>query len=90
MGILTWLVLGLIAGALAQFVVGRPFKEGGCMGIVVTIAVGLIGAVIGGFIGTALGWGEVDEFDVRSIGLAFLGAIAFILVLQALSSGRRR
>ncbi|MEX2080009.1 MAG: GlsB/YeaQ/YmgE family stress response membrane protein [Dehalococcoidia bacterium] len=60
------------------------------MGIILTIAVGLLGAVIGGFIGTALGWGEVDEFDVRSIGLAFLGAVGLLLVLQGLSSGRRR
>jgi uncharacterized membrane protein YeaQ/YmgE (transglycosylase-associated protein family) len=86
MGILAWLLLGLIAGALARLIVPGP-SAGGCGGIVVTIAVGLLGAVVGGFIGVQLGWGDVNSFDIRSIGLAFLGAILVLLILNAV---RRR
>jgi uncharacterized membrane protein YeaQ/YmgE (transglycosylase-associated protein family) len=88
MGILAWLALGLIAGLLAQLVVPGP-DRGGCAGIVVTIVVGLAGAVVGGFIGVQLGWGTVDSFDLRSIGLAVIGAILVLLVLQALRGGFR-
>ena len=84
MGILAWLVLGLIAGALAQFVTRQDPGGGGCLGIIVTIVVGLVGAAIGGFIGTALGWGDVNDFDLRSIALAFVGAVLVLLVLGAI------
>ena len=83
MGLLSWLVLGLIAGLVAQLVVPGPGR-GGCGGIIVTIVVGLAGAVVGGFIGVQLGWGTVDSLDLRSIGLAIIGAILVLLVLQAL------
>jgi uncharacterized membrane protein YeaQ/YmgE (transglycosylase-associated protein family) len=87
MGLLSWLLLGIIVGALAQWVV--PIRRaGGCTGCVVTIAIGLGGAAIGGFIGTQLGWGSVDRFDIRSILLAFLGAVILLLLLRAIS-GRR-
>lgn len=84
MGIIAWLALGLIAGALAQFVTKERAAGGGCTGLLVTIVVGLVGAVVGGFIGTALGWGEVNDFDLRSIALAFVGAVLVLLVLGAL------
>lgn len=88
MGLLAWLLLGLIAGLLAQLVVPGP-DRGGCGGILVTIAVGLAGAAVGGFVGVQLGWGTVTAFDLRSIGLAVLGAILVLLVLQALRGGFR-
>lgn len=85
MGLLAWVALGLIAGFLAQLVVGGPKgKPGGCSGLIVTIVIGLVGAVVGGFIGVQLGWGDVNDFDLRSIGLAALGAILVLLVLQAI------
>jgi len=84
MGIIAWLILGLLAGLLAQFVTKEDPGGGGCTGILITIAVGLVGAAVGGWIGTQLGWGEVDELDLRSIGLAFLGAVIVLLVLRAL------
>jgi uncharacterized membrane protein YeaQ/YmgE (transglycosylase-associated protein family) len=74
---LHWIVLGLVAGALAKYLVpGRD--PSGC---IVTIVLGIIGAFIGGLIGTALGWGRVtaDRFEPRSLALATLGA-AVILV----------
>jgi len=75
---LYWILLGLIAGTLAKFLVpGRD--PSGC---VVTIALGIIGAFIGGFIGTRLGWGAIDAgtFDFRSVALSTLGAIVLLLL----------
>ena len=85
MGLIAWIVLGLLAGFFAQLVVGGPKgKPGGCSGLIVTIVIGLVGAVVGGFIGVQLGWGGVNDFDLRSIGLAALGAIVILLILQAI------
>ncbi len=83
MGLFAWLVLGLIAGVVAQFVTKeKPGK--GCTGIIVTAVVGIVGAVVGGFIGSALGWGKVDEFDGRSILLAIVGAVVVLLAFGAI------
>ena len=84
---LHWIVLGLLAGTLAKFLVpGRD--PPGC---IVTIALGIAGAFIGGWIGTAVGWGTVgqSEFSPRSIALATLGAIVLLLVGRLLFSARR-
>jgi len=81
MGILSWIIFGLIAGALAKFVMpGR--QPGGC---IITILLGVAGAVVGGWVGTALGWGAIDGFDLRSLGLAILGAIILLAIFQGLS-----
>lgn len=75
---LYWIILGLIAGTMAKFLVpGRD--PSGC---IVTIILGIVGAFIGGFIGTRLGWGEVTAgaFDFRSVALATLGAIVLLLI----------
>ena len=85
MNILTWILFGLIAGALAKFIM--PGKDpGGCL---VTIAIGILGAVVGGFIGTeVLNFGTVTGFNLRSLGIAVLGAIV-LLALYRLVIGRR-
>jgi len=78
---LYWVLLGLLAGTLAKFLVpGRD--PSGC---IVTIGLGIIGAFIGGLIGTYVGWGRVTggSFDPRSIALATLGAIVVLLVGRA-------
>ena len=80
MGIIAWIVLGLIAGAVAKLLL--PGNDPG--GLIVTILIGIIGAVIGGFIGTALGFGAVTGFDLRSIGIAILGALVLLLGLRLL------
>jgi uncharacterized membrane protein YeaQ/YmgE (transglycosylase-associated protein family) len=74
---LSWILLGLVAGSLAKFLVpGRD--PTGCL---VTIVLGVVGAFIGGIIGTWLGWGRVTgELDVRSIGLATLGAMILLVI----------
>ena len=81
MGILSWILLGLVAGAIARLVM--PGK--GPKGILVTIVVGIVGAFLGGSIGTALGLGSVQGFDFRSLFLAVVGAVALLLGYRALS-----
>ncbi|HEY8900667.1 MAG TPA: GlsB/YeaQ/YmgE family stress response membrane protein [Chthoniobacterales bacterium] len=78
MGIISWILFGLLAGALAKFLM--PGKDpGGCF---VTILLGVVGAAVGGWIGTALGFGRVDAFDLRSLGIAILGSIVVLLIYR--------
>ena len=75
---LYWILLGLLAGALAKFLVpGRD--PSGC---IVTILLGIVGAFVGGLIGTWFGWGSVTRgsFDLRSIALSTFGAIVVLLI----------
>ena len=75
---LYWTLLGLLAGALAKFLVpGRD--PSGC---IVTVLLGIAGAWLGGFAGLAIGWGGVTSgrFDVRSVGLATAGAVVVLLL----------
>jgi uncharacterized membrane protein YeaQ/YmgE (transglycosylase-associated protein family) len=80
-GILAWIIFGLIAGALAQLLLpGEDPGGGGFMGIVITIAIGIVGAFVGGLIGSVLGFGGVTDFDIRSMLIAVVGAIVLLLV----------
>jgi len=76
MGILSWAILGIIAGALAKFLM--PGKQGG--GCIITMILGLIGAVVGGWIGTMLNLGTVNDFSIGSILIATGGAIVVLLI----------
>jgi uncharacterized membrane protein YeaQ/YmgE (transglycosylase-associated protein family) len=78
MGIIVWILLGLVAGALAKFVM--PGRDPG--GFIVTILIGIAGALVGGFISTKLGYGAVDGFDIRSIVIAVLGAILLLIIFR--------
>ena len=84
MGILSWIVFGLIAGAIAKFLM--PGQDPG--GFIITILLGIAGAVVGGFIGTSLGFGAVDGFNFGSFVIAVLGAIV-LLILYRVLIGRR-
>lgn len=87
MGIISWLLFGLLAGAVARALV--PGRHGiGCLG---TIAVGMVGALIGGLIGEVVLGDEDTRFrwDLGPFLLAVLGAIVLLLALRALA-GRRR
>lgn len=82
MGIVSWIVFGLIAGALAKWLM--PGKDpGGC---IVTILLGIVGASVGGFIGTQLGMGDVKGFDIRSFFLAVLGSVVLLAIYRAVMS----
>jgi uncharacterized membrane protein YeaQ/YmgE (transglycosylase-associated protein family) len=86
-GIISWLLFGLLAGAVARLVV-RARHPIGCLG---TIAVGMVGALIGGLIGEVVLGDEDARFrwDLGPFLLAVLGAIVLLLALRGLS-GRRR
>ena len=74
MGILLWIVFGLIAGVAAKWIM--PGRDPG--GIIVTVALGVVGAVIGGMIGSAVGFGGVSGFDIRSLLVAIGGALLLL------------
>jgi len=80
MGILAWIVFGLIAGALAKFIM--PGNDPG--GFIVTTIIGIVGAVIGGFIAVQLGFGDVAGFDVRSFIIAIAGALILLFGYRVL------
>jgi uncharacterized membrane protein YeaQ/YmgE (transglycosylase-associated protein family) len=78
MGILSWILLGLIAGALAKFIM--PGKDPG--GIIVTILIGIAGAIVGGFLGSFIGLGKVESFDLGGILIATIGAIILLIIYR--------
>lgn len=86
MGFFAFLLLGLIAGAIAKLLV--PGRDPG--GIITTMAIGVVGALLGGFVGGALfGADPVDEFfDVSTWLAAILGSVVLLLVFRMVS-GRR-
>jgi len=80
MGIISWIIFGLLAGGLAKFIMpGRD--PGGCF---LTIILGIVGASVGGWIGTQLGFGSVNAFDLRSLGVAILGSIVVLLIYRVI------
>ena len=81
MDILTWLIVGLVAGVLASFVVGGGF------GLLGDIVIGIIGAFIGGWIFRQMGWDAPGGGLVGTIFVAFIGAIVLLLLLRLI---RRR
>ncbi|MCC6355774.1 MAG: GlsB/YeaQ/YmgE family stress response membrane protein [Verrucomicrobiae bacterium] len=78
MGILSWIVLGLIVGALAKWIM--PGRDPG--GLIVTILIGILGAFLGGFLGTRLGIGDVSGFDIKSLAIAIGGAVLLLILYR--------
>ena len=83
MGIISWIFLGLIAGALAKFLV--PGKDPG--GFIVTILIGIVGAILGGFLGSFIGLGRVESFDWGGVIIATLGAIILLVLYRLFRKG---
>jgi uncharacterized membrane protein YeaQ/YmgE (transglycosylase-associated protein family) len=80
MGILGFLLLGLIAGAIAKAIL--PGRQGG--GWIVTLVLGVVGAILGGWIGSLIfGGGLGDFFDLRTWLLSILGAVIVLLIYGA-------
>ena len=80
MGILSWIVLGLIVGILAKWVMPGPDPGG----LVMTTLLGIAGAFVGGWLGTQLGFGSVTGFDLRSLAIAVLGAVLLLFANRKL------
>ena len=85
MGILAWIILGLIAGAIAKAIM--PGRDPG--GLIVTMLIGIVGAVIGGFLGNMIfGIGGISGVDIRSILIAVVGALLLLWIYRVAT--RRR
>jgi len=85
-GIISWILVGLIAGALGKLIM--PGDDPG--GIIVTILIGMVGAVIGGFVVGLLGGTGATGFNIWSILVATLGAIILLAIYRAIAGGRGR
>lgn len=84
MGILGWIVFGLIVGAIAKLLM--PGRDPG--GIIVTMVLGIVGALLGGFLGRALGmYGENESVGFI---MALVGSIAVLLIYRLSIGGRHR
>lgn len=79
MGFLSWIILGLLAGALAKLIMPGD-QKGGCL---LTTLLGMAGGVVGGWLGSSLfGWGTVQDFDFRSLGIAVIGSLVLLLIFR--------
>ncbi len=76
MGFFSWILFGLIAGALAKLIM--PGRQGG--GFILTVLLGAIGALVGGWMGTVMGFGTLSGFDLRSLGIAIAGALVVLFL----------
>ena len=74
MGVISWILMGLIVGVLAKWIM--PGEDPG--GIFITILIGIAGAFLGGFIGSFIGLGSVSGFDLISLALAVGGALLLL------------
>ncbi|MGZ8421264.1 MAG: GlsB/YeaQ/YmgE family stress response membrane protein [Allosphingosinicella sp.] len=75
MGILSWIVFGLLAGLVAKLLM--PGRDPG--GFFVTILIGIAGALLGGFVARALGMGDIDGFNLGSFLIAVVGSILLLI-----------
>lgn len=83
MGIISWIILGGVAGWIASRIVGRSSSS---MGLVANIIVGIIGAFVGGFSANLVGRNNAIGFNLASFFVAVLGAVVFLAILRAVRS----
>lgn len=76
MGIITWIIFGLIAGVAAKWIM--PGKDPG--GFILTAIIGIAGALVGGWLSTLFGLGDISGFDIRSFIIAVLGALLLLFI----------
>ena len=85
MGIVSWIVLGAIAGFVANFAFNR--REG----VIATVALGIVGALVGGYIAAVVfDRGDISGLNLESIVTAILGALLVLLIWRAVSGRRLR
>ena len=86
MGIIGWIVLGLLAGAIAKLIMPGDDDPGG---IIVTTLIGIAGALVGGFIASALDIGDLDEFfDVGTWLIAIAGSLLLLFIYRMVAGNR--
>ncbi len=78
MGFLVWILLGLVSGIIAKFIM--PGKDPG--GLIITILIGIAGAFIGGFIGSFFGMGEVSGLNLASVLTSVFGALVLLFIFR--------
>ena len=84
MGIIAWIIVGLIAGALAKLIM--PGDDPG--GIIVTMLIGIVGAFIGGFVFGLFGGSGVSGINIGSIIVAVVGALILLAIYRLIVGGR--
>ena len=83
MGFFGWIFLGLFAGAIARAIIPGRTEPGGCIG---TTAVGVVGALLGGWLATELDLGKIDDFfDLETWLIAISGSFVLLLLLRLVS-----
>lgn len=85
MGLITWILMGLIVGVLAKWIM--PGEDPG--GIFITILIGIAGAFLGGFIGSFIGLGSVTGFNLVSLALAVGGALLLLFGYRLLKQAKQ-
>jgi len=81
MGILLWIVFGLVAGSVARWIMPGPDR----LGLVLTILLGVAGAIVGGTVGAMFGSASVIGFDFRSFLTAIIGSLAVLYCYRTFS-----
>ena len=84
MGLISWILMGLIVGVLAKWIM--PGEDPG--GIIITILIGIAGAFLGGFIGSFIGLGSVTGFNLISLALAVGGALLLLFGYRLLKQSK--
>ena len=79
MGILAWLILGLLAGFIGSKIVNKSGE-----GMILDILIGIVGAIVGGWVVGLFGIAGVTGLDIRSLVVAVIGAIVFLLIYRAI------
>jgi uncharacterized membrane protein YeaQ/YmgE (transglycosylase-associated protein family) len=83
MGILSWIILGLIAGFIGSKLVNKSGE-----GLIMDIALGVVGAIVGGFLMSLVGFGGVDGLNIYSIIVAVIGAVVVLYVYHMVIGAR--
>ncbi len=88
MGFIAWILLGLFAGTIAQALVPGRSEPRGCVG---STAIGILGALIGGYLATRFGIGELKHFfDLETWLVAIAGSVLLLIVVRAIAGPSRR
>ena len=83
-GVIGWMIFGLIVGALAKL--AMPGRDPG--GIIVTMALGIVGALFGGWLGRTIGW--YGPNDAAGFIMSFFGAVLLLFIYRMAVGGRAR